>query len=320
MTDERIEVWVRTRDMTIDVAREFRTSIQSLEPHPDIVIVRRGEPIDEPVDEAPQLVPVDVIVHMNAEEPFWVRREDFGVQLVSKLDIRSTGTDVRVGGYVEFRRGWLELLGKRFELEEGRVEFLGGSELDPRIDILMSHELETGGAQLFVRVLGHLQKPELQFSSTIPGVTTAGGVLALLAGGDRGTEGQGATESAAAQQATSFLAGVTAGMLTLTARREIGDVFPDISLEATDTGARLRAAFDADWLIPGFLEGIVRGMYIEGFVGTGGGDGAGAGQEGVRDTSGASGVGIELLFPHDLVGTAEIQPPASWSADLMYEP
>ena len=318
MTERKVEIWVETHDMVIEIERDLRTNIQELEPHPDVVLVRNGEPIAREEDQGPEIVPVPVIAHIDAEDPFWVRREDFAVQLAANLNVRADGPqNLRVGGFVDFRRGWLELLGKRFELEEGRVDFLGGTELNPRIDLMMSHDLDARpGEQVFVRVVGYLQEPELEFSSTIPGVTTAGDVLALLAGGTAGADARGETESSAARQATSFLAGVTAGVLTLTARRELGDVFPDISLEATDRGARLRAGFDAERLIPGFLEGIVKGAYIEGYVLAESGE---AGAEGTRGES-VGGVALELIFPHSIVGTAEVQPPASWAVDVMYEP
>ena len=315
----KAEVWIRTRNMTIEVERKLRTNIQDLDPHPDVVLVRNGEPIGREEDDQPEIVPMDVVVHVDARDPFWVRRDDFAVRLLARLDVRTNGPgDVRVAGYVDFQRGWLELLGKRFELEEGRVDFIGGSELNPRIDLMMSHELDARpGEQVFVRVIGHLQQPELEFSSTIPGVSTPGEVLALLAGAGSGAGGEGASESTAARQATSFLAGVTAGVLTLTARRELGDVFPDISLEATDRGARLRAGFDAERLIPGFLEGIVKGAYIEGYVLA---ESSGGAQQTSTQGQSVGGVAIELVFPHSIVGTAEVQPPESWSLDVMYEP
>lgn len=315
---EEIEVWIDVEDMALEVERGIRTNIQSLEPHPDIVLVQAGVPIEEPEEEQPQLLAQDIVVHVDATDPFWVRRDDFAIQVASKLDVRLSGAQVEVGGWTQLRRGYVELLGKRFELEEGRIDFLGGTELNPRISLLLAHEpAQRLGEQVFVRVTGYLQQPELEFSSTIPGVTTAGEVIALIAGGGRGGEGGGMSETAAADQAVSFLAGVTAGILTLTARRELGDLFPDISVEATGEGARLRAGFDAEQIIPGFLEGIVRGAYVEGFVGTGG-DGV-EDQEGTR-SEGVGGVMLELLFPRSIVFTGEVQPPAAWSAEVTWEP
>ncbi len=308
-----LEAWVDVLDLSVELPERFR-GLQPLEPHPDVVIVRGGVPVDEPAgEEPPGPGPTEVVVHVDAREPFWVRRRDFAAQIVSRLDVRLAGREVRVGGFATMRRGHLDLLGKRFVLEEGRVDFAGGAEARPFVNVLLSHEpAGRPGHKAFVRVTGDLGQPELELSSTIPGVDTPAEVLGLVAGTGRGAASS-ASEQEAAEQAASFLAGVTAGILTLTARRELGDLFPDIAVETTGRGARFRAGFDAGAIVPAALRGVVRGAYVQGYVAAGGDDEAVGGEA-------VGGVVVELILPHALVLTAEVEPPTSWAVELSWEP
>ncbi len=108
-----------------------------------------------------------------------------------------------------------------------------------------------------------------------------------------------------------------AGLLSSLTRRELGDVIPILQIEAGARSQRLRAGFQADELIPDFLDGVVEGAYVEGFVGVSEDDGGGSGEP---EQAATGGFLIELLFPHDLVTRGTYERGNNWSLDVSWEP
>ena len=76
-------------------------------------------------------------------------------------------------------------------------------------------------------------------------------------------------------------------------------------------GGRVRAGFELDSLVPGFLENVIRGVYVEGIIASGS-------DQQQQDTQG--GVLLELYLPHDLVTSGQYGPGETWSVDLGWEP
>ncbi|MFW6086717.1 MAG: translocation/assembly module TamB domain-containing protein, partial [Myxococcota bacterium] len=311
------EAEARTRvgidEMRVKLESVSPPEVQDLDSHPDVRVA--GQPSQQPrapVAEEEEEDVYPLVIQVRSREPFWVRREDLAAQLEADLTVRVAET-TQISGRVELIRGFFELVGKRFELDEGHIQFTGGDEVDPVVDLEATYDLGAG-EELTVNITGHIQDPQLNFSSTTGEVNNIGDAIALLMGGRRG----GATEQGVEQQATSVLAGVTAGILTTTLRRELGDLFPVITVESGDRfgAGMLRAGLSAERLIPGFLQDVVRSAYVEGFVGSGGED-RGAQPQG-SDTR--AGFLVELRWPYDMTTTATFEPPAAWSLDLLWEP
>lgn len=306
------DVYVRVHDLGIELPPGRPRRVQPLAPHEDIVMIGPGHDPDELADldaAAARRQAYPFRIRVDAPQPFWIRRADFAALVVADLDVAVRGVEVRVSGDVDLRRGYFELVGKRFDLEEGRLAFTGAEEIDPEVRVVAVHD--AGDEEVTVTVTGRLKEPDLAFATT-GGGTTAGEALQAMVGGGRGT----GSAASAEDQAASFLAGVTAGILTLTARRELGDVMPVISFEAGDGGGRVRAGFDAGAIIPDFLESFVQGAYVEGYF-TAGED---RGNEAVSQGSTMGGFLIELDFPRDFVGEASFEPPQTWAVDLMWQP
>jgi hypothetical protein len=86
-------------------------------------------------------------------------------------------------------------------------------------------------------------------------------------------------------------------------------------IEPGDTAeaSRVRAGFELDKLVPGFLEGVIRGVYVEGIF-------AGSSEDDQASSGVQSGVLLELYLPHDLVTSGSYGPGETWSVDLGWEP
>lgn len=302
-------------EMRVKLESVSPPKVQNLDSHPDVRVAGEGgrraqAQAEEEKDAEEEVYPV--IIRVRSTNPFWVRREDLAAQLEADLTVRIAQT-TQISGRVELIRGFFELVGKRFELDKGYIQFTGGDQVNPVVDLEATYDLGAG-EELTVRITGDIQNPQLSFSSTTGEVNNIGDAIALLMGGRSG----GATQQGVEQEASSVLAGVTAGILTTTLRRELGDLFPVISVETGDrfgTGM-VRAGLSADRLVPDFLEDVVRSVYVEGFVGSGGEEG-GAQPQG-SDTRG--GFLVELRWPYDMTTTATFEPPAGWSLDLLWEP
>lgn len=317
------EVVVTLTEMAVALPEETPGQVQPLEPHPEIVFDDDPEPVvaraptdDAEEDEGSAASLLRTVI--DATQPFWVRRPDFAIQLAARLILLLDEDGTRISGEVEVRRGFFELLGKRFEVEMGQITFDGGAEVNPIVRIVATHRLQGSDDTVSAIIAGRLDRPELSFASTVPGVETAGDVLQLLtrrrSGASRGDE------ETAQGQAASLLSGLAAGILTVTARRELGGLIPVIAVETGDQigSARVRAGFDANALIPKFLEEVIVGAYIEGFVGAGEEQQSGGG--GPEGRRAAGGFLIELLFPRGFVGTGRFEPPSNWSLDMTWEP
>ncbi|MFW6049890.1 MAG: translocation/assembly module TamB domain-containing protein [Myxococcota bacterium] len=308
--DEAGRARVVIDEMRVELEGLDVPQVQSLEDHPDVVLAGREMEATETGEDAAVEDPYELLIDVRTANPMWVRRPDMAAQLEARLQVRSA-EQTTISGRVKLIRGWFELVGKRFDLEEGHIEFTGGAEVDPVVELAATYDLG-GGEELMIQISGNVSDPQLSFSSTSGDVTTMSEAVALLLGGREG----GAGEQGLASQAASVVSGITAGILTTTLRRELGDVFPVISVEAGDqTGTgTVRAGIDADQLIPDFLDDVIEGAYVEGFV-TSGGDSTQAQGDG---TSG--GFLVEFRFPRDITGTVTFEPPQAWSADVMWEP
>jgi translocation and assembly module TamB len=226
-----------------------------------------------------------------------------------------------VRGNIELRRGFFEVFGKRFVLDRGSMSFDGGDEIDPQVIMVATHEMRLPANTLVtVTVTGTLTAPDVEFRSNHPECDDRSEIITMLISGrcDLGQTGS-ADDQSGAEQAANVLAGIAAGVLTLSLRRELGDVLPVIVVETGDAGrtGRVRAGFDASSAIPEFLRGVVRGAYFEGMLG--------GTAENEENQGGVNpGFLLELQFPYDLVLTGEVETVTGGNPagrlDLTWEP
>jgi hypothetical protein len=131
----------------------------------------------------------------------------------------------------------------------------------------------------------------------------------------------------------AFAWGLTGGVLTLGARRGLGDVVQLLSVERVQSSAqgvrtRVSAGFNADALIPRFMRRVVQHAYIQGAVATP--------QEGAASSSNATATDtantnanqpaldtdflLELSFPYHLIWSGKFNPQQNWGSDITWEP
>ncbi|GMM92556.1 translocation/assembly module TamB domain-containing protein [Qipengyuania sp. MTN3-11] len=106
-------------------------------------------------------------IALVAEEQLYV--SGMGLESEWSADLRLTGTSTapRISGEVELVRGTLGFAGRSFELSEGRVDFTGGTTIDPVIRLTATEDIED--VTVSVNVSGRAYDPQIAFSSS-PGL------------------------------------------------------------------------------------------------------------------------------------------------------
>jgi hypothetical protein len=309
-TAERTRAELTFGDLRVNLPNDLGQGLQSLDPHPDVVVEGQQRPEQ---DADPHRFELRVLAK---NPPFRVLRNDLSATVGA--DIMVGYPDLTLEGAVEIERGNFELYGKRFELRESRLAFDANDSLDPLVSINAVYQ--SGGDEIGVRVEGRLSSPRISFSHSNPAITDPGAIIAQLLGArpsDPRVQSADATGAAA-----GILAGATAGLLTQSVRDEFGGAIPVLSLESnsqTLRTARIRAGVQLDQLIQrlGPLRRVVTGAYVEGFVAPGAG---GTPVDPAIPPQSRSGGLLELRFPKDLVGTFEYRPVQNYRLDLAWEP
>jgi autotransporter translocation and assembly factor TamB len=136
-------------------------------------------------------------------------------------------------GTINTVRGSYEYYGRRFEiLRDGRIQFTGGNEIDPALDVTARRVIEPSGVEARIRVQGTAQTPTLSFSSTPP--LDESDVLALIIF-NRDLNSLGASEKGAvAAMAGTAAAGMVVSPLADTIGRKLG--LEEIDVQTTNEG------------------------------------------------------------------------------------
>jgi hypothetical protein len=298
------DVRVVLSDLSVRLPMRAAREPQELATHADVVYVNaKASAAASPDDDEPA-APVDL--RIESEQPFWVRRDDFSVQLETHLRIQTEPSGVRITGTLLIQRGFINLLSKGFDIERGQLLFDGSAHPDPTVVIDAVHKLGDGQT-VTVRIRERLSAPVITFSTSIAGVSTDAEIMQLLMRGRSAT----ATETASAQVGAA-LAGMTSELIGSLGRTKFGKYVPVLSLEAgASSGTRIRAGVEANSLIPAKLRQYIEGAYVEGFVG-------GRNQGG--DAQATGGVLMELYYPKRLVTGGKWELPNNWSVELTWEP
>ncbi len=309
-----VDAQIATDQLEVALPQSLVGSVQSIDRRRDVLIVG---------DDAPELADgghTSFPYHIHVAAPsFTVTRNDFDAHVHASLDVTFDDPELRIGGFAEITSGTFEVLGKRFTVQHGAIVFDASPELDPDISVVAVYALPgRRGATITITVSGRLSSLSIDFSSTESSDT--GEILALLVSGRTSRPQDASSAQQAGDQTANFVAGLTAGILTLGLQQQFGgDFVPNVAIEAGGTGAvGVRVGFNADWIIPDFLRDIVLDAYLEGFFGST--TTAQQQQQGGSSSGVGGGASLELQLPFNGVLSGAYVPPSSWGADLVWEP
>jgi translocation and assembly module TamB len=120
--------------------------------------------------------------------------------------VTKVGAATSVDGNIEAKRGWVDVLGRRYDIERAWIVFDGEIPPDPQLDIRVSHQFTS--QLVYVDVVGRLSKPNVTFASD-SGTDDQAELLGLILGGESPGEA-GAGEKTLSQKATGGAASLVA--------------------------------------------------------------------------------------------------------------
>lgn len=115
----------------------------------DVRIV--GEEVEE--KESP-IKPMGLDLQVSIEGPMWIRGEGAQIQAGGDLNVtKERQSDaIRTRGYLETKRGVYEFRGKNFDVEKGRVDFVGLYPPDPILEIVAAYKV--AGVTIYLEIGG----------------------------------------------------------------------------------------------------------------------------------------------------------------------
>ncbi len=165
--------------------------------------------------------------------PFHVRSKELSTDLYGNLGIAIVGPVTRITGQVHTEGGWLELLGRRYNIERVRVGFGGEAEPDPELDVRLTRQLTD--TMLVIEVHGTAKKPTLQLTSDPP-IYDQSEVIAAILSGDPAT--QRVDDRSLDQKVTGAVSGLLVGKI----KDQIAPNLP-IDVIKVDTGTEGATGF-----------------------------------------------------------------------------
>jgi autotransporter translocation and assembly factor TamB len=306
----RARTAVKLHSLAVRLPSTTGRTPQALEQHADIVLTTA----------APKRVtekPYTFEFLIDGRNQLTARRNDFEAALSMELAVSYGDPELRVGGYIEFRRGTFELFGKQFVLSRGSLQFDGEPELDPDVSMVAVHRPNlTGSSAVTVNVSGTLSHPAVGFySDRCPG----DGAVVLLVSGRCPNESDIAMTNPNATQ-NAFALGMLGGILTLGAQSQLSGLIPKIAVEsgAQGRGTRVRAGFE---VVPPFMRSLVQRVYVQGALSTGSNAGTTGNEPTTNQGLATPDFLIELYFPKNIVGSGRVAPTTrSWGVDVTWEP
>jgi autotransporter translocation and assembly factor TamB len=315
MLPEVLRAAARSHELSIRLPDTENRVLQPLEPHPDVV--RSDEEVVE------LIAPYPIELHFDGRRGISVRRNDFDARIITELGVSYRDPDLSVGGYMEFRGGTFETLGRPFSIERGSMRFDGTPSLNPEVLLVATHRPEAAGSSpVSVSVTGTLANPEIAFSSdACPGDT--GAITYLISGQCVADDPDLAQESEDAQEAFAIGIAGSSVLTLLGTPPKVGGVTPRVGVESRGHGydTRFKAGVGSESLVPKFMRKLVRRVYVQGAVSTGTYGESEVAQPEQEEYSFSRSLDflIELYFPHNIVGSGSFATDR-WGIDVVWEP
>ncbi len=169
--------------------------------------------------------PLDIRV--SAENRIFVRGRGLDAELGGGLRVAGTTADIVPDGQFDLIRGRLDILGRRLNLTEGRIQLQGG--LDPTLFFVAETEAEDVTVRIVIE--GTASEPRISFLSS-PELPEDEVLARLLFG--RGVETLSPVQAAQLAAAVATLAGRGGGGIVNRLREDFG--LDDLDVTTSDTG------------------------------------------------------------------------------------
>jgi len=129
----------------------------------------KKRPLDPPPETAKEPGPLAMDIDVTFDKNVWYKEAASAIEAKGDLNLRKDAGDaVRLFGSIETIRGRYVYLGRSFDIEEGRLGFLGTAPPDPDLNIQALYVARPSGTQIHLTITGTLRQPRLALSSEPP--------------------------------------------------------------------------------------------------------------------------------------------------------
>jgi len=97
----------------------------------------------------------------------WLKSNDMNIEIAGDFDIAKTGSYFELFGDVEVIRGYYILYGRKYNISEGIITFMGGENPDPRLDIKANYTFRSSDKEkhtLELSITEYLSEPVINFT------------------------------------------------------------------------------------------------------------------------------------------------------------
>lgn len=159
-TEETMEIQVTVESGKIDIPNEGSEQYRRIAKLDDVVY--EGGRLAVELDDGQAIQPMEILVGLRKQIPIYGDEINAVGDVQLELDNKSGAMEM--SGYATVGNGYLNLFGKRWTIQQARIDFIRGE--DPRVQVELTHDF--GTAMVYVRVLGSPEQPELLVSSDPP--------------------------------------------------------------------------------------------------------------------------------------------------------
>jgi translocation and assembly module TamB len=230
---ERIALQAHVEEAHVALAEGKRRNLQPLKRPPDIVLLEDGRPINSEqakklrqlmaerreeaareAEPAPATRPRRVKIAVEAPRNLWIEGPDVRLELglIEGFEV-TMNEQTRVFGTVLIKRGRVNVLGKRFDIDADSTVRFTGPPARPTLAVKATHEARKAGIGVRIAVDGPSDNLDLKLSS--PGNPQLGDteLLTLLATGHLPGDRTAGGTATPGSQAMSVLGGVVAAQV-----------------------------------------------------------------------------------------------------------
>lgn len=227
--------------------------------------------------ESPILENLHLDVGLEVERGTWVRSPDARVEIFTPdvqplIEVRMGGArdDILLEGELWATRGQYTLAGRRLELKEGILTFVGDPKIDPLVQLDITHEVPRSGAEALVievNVTGSLRTPRVDLTSNAQPELSQSTLISLLLLGQRSSSLVGLSSSPLLGGQSSGAGGLGTLATQRLASGAVGSLLDDAASALQATGLDVvrvtPGELPAELAFQGYLENVFRSMELE---------------------------------------------------------
>jgi autotransporter translocation and assembly factor TamB len=131
-------------------------------------------------------LPFDLDLAIGADRDIWLRNSDTDLELSANMRVEYGRGLLNLSGELDTVRGVYHFVGRDFNIEEGKLKFLGTPTFDPELDVTGYTEIRESANQntflpVYITLSGTLSRPEITLSMPSHSEMTQNKLLLLLA-------------------------------------------------------------------------------------------------------------------------------------------